>query len=71
MPPCPKAFTSGAWGRHPVDQDGGGDASMELDPAGMERRGEPGLTLDLGMLKYQYPSNSSVPAPTRWRSMVP
>ena len=60
----PQGFYVGAWGSGiQWIKDGGGDASMELDLyGGWKGEVSPGLTLDLGMLKYQYPSNKLSPS---------
>lgn len=60
----PQGFYVGAWGSGiQWIKDGGGDASVELDLyGGWKGEVSPGLTLDLGLLKYQYPSNKLSPS---------
>lgn len=56
---APSGFYVGAWASTiKWIKDGGGDASVEIDVyGGYKTEVSPGLTLDVGLLQYVYPSN--------------
>lgn len=60
----PSGFYIGAWASTiKWIKDGGGDANVEIDVyGGYKTEVAPGLTLDVGLLQYDYPSNKLNPS---------
>lgn len=60
----PSGFYVGTWGSTiKWVKDGGGDGNVELDVyGGYKKEVAPGLTLDVGLLQYVYPSNRLNPS---------